>query len=177
MRIRTVLTSFIGLALVLALAAPAAAQGAAAGSDKPTFAAGVSFLNIADDTGTGFQIDLSYPVKSMTKADIGIVGDFGWHSYGDGVSSLMYGAGIRFSSKANANFQPFGQFLIGGFHVSVEDFDGSTDMYLAPGGGVDVRLNDMWNFRGQIDIPIVLFEGESETGVRFMFGVSRKFGS
>ena len=50
-------------------------------------------------------------------------------------------------------------------------------MDLAPGGGVDVRLNDMWNFRGQIDIPIVLFEGESETGVRFMFGVSRKFGS
>ena len=178
MRIRTVTTSLIGLALSLALAAPAAAQGAAATSG-PTFAAGVSFLNIAEDTGTGFQVDLSYPVRSMTNGNISVVGDFGWHTYGDDVSSLMFGGGVRFTATGNDKFQPFGQFLIGAFRLSFGgDVDFSeTEMYVAPGGGVDVRINDKWNFRGQIDIPIVLFEGESETGVRFMFGVSTRIGS
>lgn len=178
MRIRTVTTSLIGLALTLALAAPAAAQGAAA-SSGPTFAAGVSFLNIAEDTGTGFQVDLGYPVQSMNKGNIGIVGDFGWNSYGDEVSSLMFGGGVRFTGTTNAKVQPFGQFLIGMSRFSNE-FDSESDMYVAPGGGVDIRLNDKWNFRGQIDIPIVMFAedvGGSETGVRFMFGVSTRIGS
>ena len=178
-RIRTVTTSLIGLAVTLALAAPAAAQRAAA-SSGPTFAAGVSFLNIAEDTGTGFQVDLGYPVQSMNKANIGIVGDFGWNSYGDGVSSLMFGGGGRFTGTANAKVQPFGQVLIGIFRVSVEDFDSDSELYIAPGGGIDFRLNDKWNFRGQIDFPIVMFdedEGGSETGVRFMFGVSTRIGS
>lgn len=177
-RIRTVTTSLIGLALTLALAAPAAAQGAAA-SSGPTFAAGVSFLNIAEDTGTGFQVDLGYPVQSMNKGNIGIVGDFGWNSYGDEVSSLMFGGGVRFTGTTNAKVQPFGQFLIGMSRFSNE-FDSESDMYVAPGGGVDIRLNDKWNFRGQIDIPIVMFAedvGGSETGVRFMFGVSTRIGS
>ena len=94
-RIRTVTTSLVGLALSLVLAAPAAAQGQAA-SSGPLFAAGLSFLNIAEDTGTGFQVDLSYPVKVMTNSNIGIVGDFGWNAFGDGISSLMFGAGGRF---------------------------------------------------------------------------------
>lgn len=179
-RIRTVTTSLIGLALSLTLAAPAAAQGAAA-SSGPTFAAGVSFLNISEDTGTGFQVDLSYPVKSMTNGNIGVVGDFGWNSYGDSISSLMFGGGVRFTGTGNDKFQPFGQFLIGVFRVSNGDFDVSeTEMYVAPGGGVDIRINDKWNFRGQLDIPIVMFGedvGGSETGVRFMFGVSTKIGS
>jgi hypothetical protein len=174
-RIRTVTTSLIGLALTVALAAPAAAQGAAAPSG-PTFAAGVSFLNIAEDTGTGFQVDLGYPVQSMNKGNIGVVGDFGWNSYGDDISSLMFGGGVRFTGTANAKVQPFGQFLIGLFRASNVS-DSESDMYVAPGGGVDIRLNDKWNFRGQIDIPIVFAESESETGVRFMFGVSTRIGS
>lgn len=179
-RIRTVTSSLIGLALALALAAPAAAQGQAA-SSGPTFAAGVSFLNIAEDTGTGFQVDLAYPVKVMTNSNIGIVGDFGWNAYGDGFSSLMFGGGGRFTGTANAKFQPFGQVLIGIFRLSSDDLDDSdTELYIAPGGGIDIRLNNKWNFRGQIDIPIVMFdedEGGSETGVRFMIGVSTRIGS
>ena len=177
-RFRTVISSLIGLALVLAMAAPAAAQGAAASSAGPTFAAGVSFLNIADDTGKGFQVDLSYPVSSMDKGSIGVVGDFAWHTYGDDVSSLMFGGGVRFTATGNDKFQPFGQVLVGAFRIAFGDFS-QTEMYIAPGGGVDVKLNDKWNFRGQLDIPIVMFseeDGGSETGVRFMFGVSTRIG-
>ena len=55
MRNRTVTTSLVGLALVVAFAAPAAAQGPPV-STRPLLGAGVSFLTDGSETGTGFAV-------------------------------------------------------------------------------------------------------------------------
>lgn len=182
MRIRTVTTSLIGLALVLALAAPAAAQGAVAG-DAPELGVGVSFFRIFEQTGTGFFVDVAKPIKPMNQGSLGIVGDFGYHAF-DGGKVMTFMGGARFKSTANAKFSPFGQFLIGMARDSADDCDGegcsSTNLSFAPGGGVNVAINDKFSFRAQIDFIMIRFsEGDfsdTESGPRFSFGISMPIG-
>ena len=184
MRIRTVTTSLIGLALVLALAAPAAAQGAPASSDRPLLGAGVSFLKPTgegSETGTGFFVDVAVPVRPMGNASIGIVGDFGFHNF-EFDRSVSFAGGARFTATATDRVHPFGQATIGVYRFSLKSNTGceedcsASEMALTPGGGVDVHLNDKFNFRGQIDFPIIFFEGDTDTAIRFSFGISMRLG-
>jgi hypothetical protein len=182
-RTRTVLRLLIASAFVLALAAPAAAQGTA-GNERPLVAAGLSFLNVSESTAIGFAVDFAKQVRPMDKAAISIVGDVNFHHEGGedgfgGGNAFGFLGGVRFTSTTNEQYQPFGQFLLGGTRFSASDCDedcSETPFTISFGGGIDVRINDKWNFRGQLDIPIFMFEGESETGVRFMFGVSTRIG-
>lgn len=182
MRIRTVTTSLIGLMLVLAMAAPAAAQPA---GSRPLLGAGLSFLTDGDETGTGFMVDIGFPFLDMNGAVLSGVGDFGYHNF-DGFSTLTYMPGVRFTATKSSRFQPFGQFLIGATHFSASDCEGEgcseNDFTLAPGGGIDIRINDKFNFRGQVDFLIIKFPGEFEgesdwdNATRFTFGISMKIG-
>jgi hypothetical protein len=172
-----VTTSLIGLALVLALAAPAAAQGAAASSDRPLLGLGVSFLTDGDETGTGFAVDIAKAFRAMDKMKISGVGDFGFHSF-DGFKTITFMGGARVTATGIDKVAPFGQFLIGATRFSVSDCDGcnETDLTFAPGGGVDIRLTDKINFRGQIDFLIIKFEGDTDNATRFTFGISMLLG-
>lgn len=178
MRIRTVTTSLIGLALSLALAAPAAAQGAAA-SERPLLGAGVSFLSDGDETGTGFVVDIAKAVRQMEKAKISGVGDFGYHGW-DGFKTLSLMGGARFTATGIERFAPFGQFTIGMIRLSADDCDGDgcsdTNLVFAPGGGVDIAINEKFNFRAQIDFLIIKFEGDTDNATRFTFGISMNLG-
>ena len=76
MRIRMFVKVIAGLAMVLALAAPAAAQGTT-GNSGVLFGVGVSFLNaeVVDDdsdTMTGFSLDFRKNVYSTASVDIGV---------------------------------------------------------------------------------------------------------
>jgi hypothetical protein len=174
-RIRAVLQFSLGLAYVFTLAAPAAAQGV----DQPRLGAGVSFLTDGDETGTGFVVDLAGTIRSMDKAAVAIVGDVGFHHFdGGNIFGLM--GGVRFSSTANATVTPFGQFLLGLSRSSSSDCTGegctSSDFALAPGGGVDVKINDRLSFRAQVDWVIILYEGDSQNAARLTFGISMPVG-
>ena len=189
-RIRTVITSLIGLALVLALAAPAAAQGAAASSDRPELGAGISFFRINDieETGTGFFVDLAKVIRPVGTANLSVVGDFGFHSFdfgeGFGAKTLTIQGGARIGAKVQDRVNVFGQFLIGLGRFSSDDCEGEgcsdTGVAFTPGGGVNFGINEKLNFRAQIDFPIIRFseEGESFTdkGPRYSFGISMPIG-
>ena len=184
---RTVTTSLVGLAFVLAIAAPTAAQGSSPASGRPLLGAGLSFLTGGDETGretgTGFVVDFAYPFLGMSGAALSGVGDFGYHNF-DGFSALTFMPGVRITATNNSRFQPFGQFLIGATHFSASDCEGEgcteTDLTFTPGGGIDIRLNDKFNFRGQVDFLIIkLPEGSldsTENATRFTFGISMKLG-
>jgi opacity protein-like surface antigen len=179
---RTVSTAFIGLALVFMPAAPAAAQGV---TIRGLLGAGLSFLHISDCsgecTGTGFVVDFAQTITALNKVAIGGVGDFGFNHF-DGANTFSVSGGVRFTGTANARVQPFGQVLLGLFHLSVSDCTGtgtecsSNDFTLAPGGGVDIRLTDKVNVRAQVDFFIVMAEGETENAQRFWFGISIPLG-
>lgn len=178
MRTRTILNLLIAITLVFTVAAPAAAQGVAT-SDRPLVAFGLSFLNVADSTGTGFGVDFAKQIRPMDKATISLVGDVSFHHYEFG-SSLGFLGGARITTTSAAKYHPFGQFMLGATRFSESDCDGDfcsdTPFTVSFGGGVDVHLNDKWNFRGAVDIPIFMFEGQSETGIRFTLGVSTRIG-
>ncbi len=181
MRFRTVISSLLGLALVLAMAAPAAAQGAAAtDGHRALLGVGVSFLTDGDETGTGFMVDIAKTIRSMEKVNIGGVGDFGFHTF-DGLKSMSFMGGVRATATGMDKIMPFGQFLIGITRFSASDCDGEgcsdSNLSFAPGGGVDIRINDKFNFRGQIDFLIIKFEGGSDNATRFTFGISMAVGS
>lgn len=181
MRIRTMTRLIVGIALIFGLAAPAAAQ--TPGNDPALFGVGVSFLNISDETGTGFTADIVKGIRTMERGSLGLVGDISYHSF-DFVSAWNFAGGVRFTGMVNERIKPFGQFTIGIFRSSVKDCDGdgcsSTDLSFTPGGGVDFALNDRFNFRAQIDFMIIRFSDEgfsdTETGTRFMFGISMPVG-
>jgi opacity protein-like surface antigen len=174
-----VTTSLIGLALSLALAAPAAAQGASAAGDRPLLGAGVSFLTDGDETGTGFAVDIAKAFRQMEKVKISGVGDFGYHGF-DGFKTMSIMGGARVTATGIERFSPFGQFLIGVTRFSADDCDGEgcseSELTFAPGGGVDVAINEKFNFRGQIDFLIIKFEGNTENATRFTFGISVNLG-
>ena len=182
-----------GAALVLALATPASAQT----TDNSGFllGLGVSFLHVDESTSTGFTVDFRKNVYNATSFDVGVVGDIAMHreSLDDDVfdvegsaTALSFLGGVRITASQMGRIAPFGQVLVGAVRQSVggdicdlfEDFDescSSTDGAMSFGGGVDIGLNERWNFRGQIDF-IKLFVDESDIATRFFLGVSTRLG-
>jgi hypothetical protein len=169
----------LAIALLPALAVPASAQGT-----QGTLGAGLSFVNWPDFTTLpGFTVDYSSPVRTMTNASIGWVGDLSWHRKGEveefgeiDQSLLLLQGGVRVTGITNPKFRPFGQVLLGMVRdTCCEDFS-ETAFALTPGGGIDLGINDKAGVRVQVDFPIAMFEGESETLFRFWFGVSWRMG-
>jgi hypothetical protein len=196
------------LALTLALAAPAAAQGTAGpgtGTTGVLLGAGVSFLTfeaIEDgetETFKGITVDVRKNIKSTGSIDLGIVGDLSWHKKGFGaeevdfdvdLSLLSFMGGVRVTASQLDRVAPFGQALFGIVRSSVsgdvcDDFEDACESESDPaigfGGGVDVRLTDRLNLRGQLDFFRVL-SADDETGaentnaIRFMIGISTRLG-
>ena len=159
------------------IAAPALAQTSSGGSNQAVFAAGLSFLHVSGATGTGFDVNVAKPFKSSGKMNTGIFGDFAWHT-DSGEHALGFLVGPRFSHTGSSQVTPFFQVGIGVTRFSA-DCDGCSEsgFTFAPGGGVDVKLNDKVNFRFQLDIPVMKFEGDTETGFRVTFGISCPIGS
>jgi len=76
-----------------------------------------------------------------------------------------------------SRFRPFGEFLIGGSHVSRSNgiSDSNTSFANVVGGGLDYKVfGPLW-FRGQLDWVETRFYGSTQNGVRFSTGVSVHF--
>lgn len=151
--------------------------GAQAVAETPVLGVGVSFLSDngsgnETDIATGLFVDIAVPVSSTRTISIGAVGDFGFNRFTDGdVSITSYLGGVRFTGLSSDRIRPFGQFLIGMEHCC-----GGTDFAWQPGGGLDVVINEILNFRAQYDFRVVRFEGENFNESRFLFGISMPVG-
>jgi hypothetical protein len=160
------------------------------------------------EVAPGVTVDFRKNIASMPSMDLGIVGDLAWHrksfteddfdeifDFDLDASFLSFMGGFRVTWSQLNRAAPFAQVLAGGvrssFSGSAEGIDIScddigegactTDFVLGFGGGVDVRLTDRLNFRGQIDFLRVFAEdedtgAENANAVRFMFGISTRLG-
>jgi opacity protein-like surface antigen len=166
------------------IAAPALAQSSTGGSNQAIFAAGLSFLHLNEATGTGLGVNVNKPIKTSGNMQTGIFGDFAWHT-DSGQHALGFLVGPRFAHTGSSQVTPFFQVGLGVTRLSAgsDECDesisecSSSGFTFAPGGGVDVKLNDKVNLRFQLDIPVIKFEGDTETGVRFLIGISCPIGS
>jgi hypothetical protein len=176
-RIRNLVSGLIGLAMVAAFAAPAAAQGATRDMGGAMVRAGVSFLRVSGETGTGFLVDFGKPISTMGTGTVDIVGEFGFHNFGDfDTSFLELGGGPRFTfTPEGAKVKVIVQVVVGLFRVS-SGGESANGFYFAPGGGVMFELTPAVSAFGQIDFIVGRIQGESDNSQRFTFGVAFNVG-
>jgi len=175
----TVRALVFGTALLLTSAVPAMAQG--------TLGAGMSFIWPGDNQGTytGFAVDYSAPVHKTSTMSIGFVGDYTYAHHSEdalngsndsvGVDLNLFQGGVRVTGTTDAKIKPFAQFLLGGAHFS-GDVSPETDFVMTFGGGVDFHVSGRTNVRAQVDIPVIFFEGDSDSATRLFLGLSWSLG-
>jgi hypothetical protein len=167
--VRIIVTSkwLLAAALVLALAAPAAAQQPsrpATGGDEQTMlvGAGLTFLNVFESTGVGVAGNALFNALKVTEnGRIGVVGDFGLNHFDGGTVTTLMG-GARYTFTTQGKVVPYGQFLVGLVHCC-----GDTDFDPSLGFGMDVAWKPNLNFRGEVSF---IFADDSAT--RIFLGVS-----
>lgn len=146
-------------ALVVAIAAPAAAQG-----PSTTVGANLTFLRDLEETGVGVSIDVA---KSLSSPMLALVGEFGVNGF-DGYTSTSYLGGIRLMPVVQgSSIQPFVQALVGLEHCCEQNA-----FAFQIGGGVQVPINAKLNFRAQYDFRRASYDGTGFNENRFGFGVS-----
>lgn len=140
---------FVGLFAVVSLAA----QGQAGQAYKalPPVYIGGFFSGIHPDFGNntidGVGAFLDFPIWSI----VGVEGEvrFGkWHTVA-GVQESTYTIGPRVAYPLTRNFTPYAKFLIGGgsFTFPFNEGHDQHTVYIF-GGGIDYRLTDRFNIRG-----------------------------
>ena len=160
-------------ALLLTFAATARAQTTQT-TVVPVYEVGVGYqlLQIGEicDDGTITQSclpDRTYPfglnadvVRNFGTIGFGVVGELGFSRDSDNDVNFgiwQFGGGIRWTWRLNDKFAPYGQFLLGAAHSSVNDdvrgFEfSSTDLMLQPGVGVNYVITPRINVFGQLDL-------------------------
>jgi len=160
----------LGAVLTVGAAVPAAAQNPLG---RAVVGVGGSFLTSDGDTAFGFMVDAAKNFAVGEHVGLGPAGDFAFHRYEDFTITSFLGGGRL--TLGNREAQVFGQFLVGYEHCC-----GFNDFAYQPGVGLDIRLTDFVNLRGQFDLRVVRIDGADgkvdfrET--RFSVGVSLPFG-
>lgn len=109
---------------------------------------------------------------------------FGGCSVSATVSVLTYGGGFQITYRNYPHVQPFGRFILGDAHSSAGasfsgiSASGSTDsFFIAPGGGLDIRIiHNLW-LRVGADYLRTSKDGETVNGVRALGGFTYMFGA
>jgi hypothetical protein len=147
--------SFVAaLALVLAAAAPAAAQDDTHGA----IGLGASFLTWQEEYGVlakGLSIDLAHPFGPLGSglrwvADVGVM----WEP---GVTDTVVTGGVRYTIPAGSRVNIDLQGMVGIAHW--EAFGGGATAFSGgPGAAVRVWLNNRLGVKGQVDYKIPKWE-------------------
>jgi hypothetical protein len=115
---------------------------------------GYSYFRLGGSGGIN-QNGVSGSVAYNLMPYLGVVGDVGgYHGSVGGVSINTYTFmfGPRVNIRNHSKFTPFGQFLLGGGHLTAGSGGGSsTDFAYSLGGGVDVAVLPHLAIRPQLD--------------------------
>ena len=160
MRISTIASMFVGGALMLGLAAPAAAQGR-----KTDFSAGYQYFNF-------YQEDESLPAGWAFSAGVGkdqvkFVADVAGN-YLDGFAMHTFQGGVEFSGKS-ARVVPFGRLLA--VMAVLTESGTNTAFVFTPEAGVKIMANDRVGIQASVGFPYLTNGEGSANGFRFFTGV------
>lgn len=152
--------------MMLALATPAAAQGA-----KIDFSGGYQYFRFLED-----GVDEGAPLGWGASVGIGkewikFIADVGGHyeDHGDHFAKLhTFQGGAEFSGK-NGRVVPFARVLAG---MGLFSDLGSDGVWVfTPEAGVKFMANDRVGIQTSVGFPILMDEGESANGFRFFAGI------
>lgn len=164
---------------ILGLFATAVAQGQVTQSAE---GAGQSLR-----VGTEFSnLQAGFPINSNVRlSGVGVFGNFNWnYRYGveaqasflnlnswHGETEQDYLAGPRYTFLHSSKWRPYGSFQVGLVKIKYPFSIGTgTSFAIAPGGGLDYRINHKWSIRGSYQYQFLLnspnFTDEPEFGIR-----------
>lgn len=136
----------VAAALVIAIAAPAAAQGT---SESTTVGGGLvvnHWFNL-DSSSIGINVDFHKP---LAQHGFAAVADFSVAWDGD-VTDSSFGGGIRCNLLKGGKVGAYGQVTLGLVHQGFEGGFGDSAFYIAPGGGVTYDVTSRVAIKAQVD--------------------------
>ena len=155
---------------------------------------GYSYDNTAISTGDSGSLNgWDASLEGKFAPWVGLVVDIDGHYGSRNFTSFCPGAGCPVAVHFDAaehnflfgprvsvqveRFRPFGEFLIGGSHISRSNgiSDSNTSFANAVGGGLDYRVAGPISIRGQLDWIETRFYGATQNGVRFSTGIALHF--
>jgi|SRR5579862_471507 len=150
--------------------APHAAGQAVSSDGAPLqFAIGYRYLhNYEESAPLGFSLAVDDRVARLGSCRVSGVGEFGVNHFMGGTQETFLG-GAQVAVPVNDQVSVFGQGLAGVTHGF-----GATDFTFQVGGGVGFK--EHWNghsleFRAEVDVPIVFFNGAHSAGLSISGGV------
>lgn len=143
---------------------------------------GYSFFHLGGSGGSnqnGISGSVAYNVNNW----FGGVADFGgYHSspFGAGLTTYTYMFGARGSYRSASKVTPFGQFLLGGAHLTASSYgtSGAINAFAYSfGGGADISLTDKAAIRPQVDYVGLRTSGSTLNCARISIAIVYNFGS
>jgi hypothetical protein len=152
---------FVGVVMMSALAAPAAAQGV-----RFDFSGGYQFFRFLEEGAVNVPAGWGASF-AVGKEQIKFIGDVGGH-YRSGSRLHTFQGGIEFSGK-DKRVIPFGRVLTG---VSVFGGFGNDPIFvLTPEAGVKLMANNRVGAQVSVGFPLMFNEGEHAEGFRIFAGI------
>jgi len=165
---------FLGAAAILMLmAAPAAAQNMEVGG---TFSCLKWHSGFCD--GKGFAVDFGQVVHKAPTTALSIIGDLGWNRFPEIEDDLSIVGGVRERFLRTSRISPYAQATAGAMLWSPTSslYPSGTDFLIGGGGGVQVRLNAMFDAKAEFNVWGSVNDGDWDTITRFTVGGVFKFG-
>jgi hypothetical protein len=161
---------FLGAALLVLSARPAAAQ---------ELSGGYALVNWNGCCAHGFMVDFAYPVYKVGSINIEALADFGWTRFSMEETDTTFGGGARFKVLATAVGPVFGQVTFGMVHWAEDAVPGFTafsgsDFIMGFGGGTIIKATRMIGIKPQVDFFIL--PSDDDWFVRFTVNAVIKIG-
>jgi hypothetical protein len=171
---RTLRPAAAVVAITMAVGSPAYAQTAKTDLSAGYQLAELSQNGFADVFPYGFYVDLSRIVRPTWA----VIGEFGGvYRSADGVTvhEYTYQGGVRYFSRMNPRWTPFGQALVGRATAGGGGLDSVSAFTVQLGGGVNGRVTRRLSVRIAVDYRRVFFSetqgGGGENDLRLGLGL------
>ena len=173
--------------LIVSVVAAAALAGVPAPASAQRMDLGVGFVTQNQSwqldpscCARGLGIDFSYNIIQTGSRAVAIVADTQFVKFSDGfgfeeTDNLLLG-GVRFKFLRDQRVSLFVQGTAGVMRWSDTEQDSGTDLIVGGGGGVQVRLTNRLDVKGQVDLWKDRFEGEWFNITRFFAAVVVRLG-
>lgn len=161
---------------LVAMAQDAPAVDASVGYSFFHLGSGVS--GVSGSNQNGVSGSAAYNLNNW----FGAVADFGgYHSspFNVGLTTFTYMFGPRVTYRTDGKVSPFGQFLLGGGHMSASAYgtSGAVNAFAySLGGGADFKVSDNASFRPQVDYVGLRTSGSTLNCVRISAAIVFHFG-
>ena len=145
----------VGLLFVSGVCTYAQVEDSATADTVPLSAGGyVSFFDASYQGNKALGIGAFIDYSPLLAGNLGVEGESRWLKFGSshGFSEYNYLVGPRYRFYWREKYQPYVKFLVGAGEINYPyDLAHGGYFAIAPGGGIDMNLNEHWKLRADYE--------------------------